>query len=73
MSSLPQLPKQLCPMEVTPSGIVIEVREVQALKQAAPRVVRVEGMMTERRDEQLPKQFRPMEVTPSGIVIEVSL
>ena len=40
-------------MEVTPSGIVMEVREEQPIKQEPPREVRVEGSVREVREEHL--------------------
>ena len=49
MSRLPQPLKQLLPMEVTPSGITIEVREEQSWKQKLPREVRVDGRVIEVR------------------------
>ena len=51
-------------MEVTPSGIVMEAREEQPLKQASPREVREEGRVMETREEQLEKVLFFMVVTP---------
>ena len=56
MSSLPQSLKQLPPIVVRPLGRVMEVREVQPLKQPSFKILTVEGRLMEVREVQFWKQ-----------------
>ena len=55
-------------MLVTPSGIVIDIRLEQPLKQPSGIAVRVEGRVIEVRELAPEKQSSPIEVTPSGTI-----
>ena len=55
-------------MQVTLSGIVIEVKEEQPLKALSPILVTLLGIVTEVKEEQLRKAHSPMLVTPSLII-----
>ncbi len=56
---------------VTPDGIAMLVRELQALNAPLPMVLTVDGMLTERSAEQPRKVSDAIAVTPSGMTISV--
>ena len=60
------------PIEVTPSGMLIEVSEEHPRNAPAPIEVTVDGILTEVSQEQPSNALAPIEGTPSGILIEVS-
>jgi hypothetical protein len=66
-----QSQKAALPIDVTPSGMVMAVREEHSLKAARPIVVTVSGMVMAVREEHLQKTCSPIVVTPSGMVMAV--
>lgn len=70
--SLKQFAKADRPIEVTPDGMVIEVRP-ECWKAPKPMLVTLEGIVTEVRLTQEPKVLSSMLVTPSGMLISVKL
>ena len=62
-------------MDVTPSGMAIEVKLIAFLNVLLPMVVNweLEQKVTDVKPEQLLNTFVAMFVTPSGMAIEVKL
>lgn len=57
-------------IEVTPSGIAMDLRELQPAKALEPMEVMPFGRLTKLRFEQFWNSPEPIVVTPSGIVID---
>ncbi len=58
-------------ISVTPDGIAALVRELHPLNAPLPMVRTVDGMLTERSEEQPRKVSDAIAVTPSGMTISV--
>jgi hypothetical protein len=61
------------PMEVTESGIVIELRLLQSVKTESLSDVATSGILNATRLWHPEKAAEPIEVTPSGISIDFKL